>query len=156
MKNVALVDVICREVTEWMTDYMTPGVMAPEERARFELHLHACTWCMTYFKQMLRTAQSARLCVDPDLAREAPGASEAQLLAHFRSWSAKRAEGVPNAIPPVASVLARSSAKDEAPPGAGIRTDRRRAATRRCAAASSSFSIAVRAAPFPASSGPSR
>jgi hypothetical protein len=111
MKNLALVDVVCREVIEWMTDYMTPGVMAARERAQFELHLHACTWCMTYFRQMVQTAHSARLCVEPEPAGEVLAAAEAQLLARFRVWSAKgaarHAGGAPTSA--VESTLARPS-----------------------------------------------
>lgn len=119
MKNVALVDVICREVVEWMTDYMTPGVMAPGERERFELHLHACTWCMTYFKQMSRTAAGARLCIEPSTEREPLGASEAQLLARFRGWSAQRAATPPSEEPAPVAAAAPSSAKREAAPQSG-------------------------------------
>jgi hypothetical protein len=106
MKNVPLVDLICREVTEWMTDYMTPGVMASEDRARFELHLHACTWCMTYFKQMARTAATARQCLEPEPERAAGGTVEAQLLSRFRDWSAKRVPDIATATSGASVVVA--------------------------------------------------
>jgi hypothetical protein len=37
MKMPALVDLTCREITDWVTDYMTEGVMQPEERAQFDV-----------------------------------------------------------------------------------------------------------------------
>jgi len=54
MKIPDLVDLTCQEVTELVTDYMVETLTA-EDRARFEQHLHACTWCMTYLSQMRRT-----------------------------------------------------------------------------------------------------
>jgi hypothetical protein len=126
MKNLALVDVVCREVIEWMTDYMTPGVMAAPERAQFELHLHACTWCMTYFKQMVQTAHSARSCVEPEpepATAEPLGAAQAQLLARFRVWSASTAAGAakgavtgavePPLVSPSAAPLSHPTAQQE-------------------------------------------
>jgi len=58
MKIPSLVALTCQEVTELVTDY-TGGAMSPEDRARFEQHLHACTWCMTYLAQLRRTVEWA-------------------------------------------------------------------------------------------------
>jgi anti-sigma factor RsiW len=54
MKIPNIVDLTCQEVTEIITDYMTDNLTV-EDRACFEQHLHACTWCMTYLAQMRRT-----------------------------------------------------------------------------------------------------
>ena len=56
MKIPSLVALTCQEVTELVTEY-TSGAMTPEDRARFEQHLHACTWCMTYLSQLRRTVE---------------------------------------------------------------------------------------------------
>jgi predicted anti-sigma-YlaC factor YlaD len=56
MKIPSFVELTCKTVTELVTDYMD-GELTAEDRVRFEQHLHACTWCMTYLTQMRRTAQ---------------------------------------------------------------------------------------------------
>jgi anti-sigma factor RsiW len=54
MKVPDLVTLTCVQVTELATDYMT-AELDPSERARFEQHLYACTWCMTHVNQLRRT-----------------------------------------------------------------------------------------------------
>jgi anti-sigma factor RsiW len=41
----------CREVVELVNDYLE-GLMSPEDRVRFELHLDDCPHCVTYLEQM--------------------------------------------------------------------------------------------------------
>jgi anti-sigma factor RsiW len=54
-------ELTCREIVEVVNDYLD-DVMASEERASFEQHLHACPWCLTYLRQIRQTvALGARL-----------------------------------------------------------------------------------------------
>jgi anti-sigma factor RsiW len=75
------VDLTCRDVTELVTEYMH-GALAPAERLRFEQHLHACTWCMTYLKQMRRTVEWTS-----QLATPAVAASRTTALELFRRYN---------------------------------------------------------------------
>jgi hypothetical protein len=56
MNIPSFVELTCKDVTELVTEYMH-ATLSAEDRVRFEQHLHACTWCMTYFKQMRRTVE---------------------------------------------------------------------------------------------------
>lgn len=85
MKIPRLVDLTCREVTELVTDYMSDA-MGTHDRARFEQHLHACTWCMTYLTQMRRTVAWTR-----ELTPTREPRTEERLLELFRRWKADRA-----------------------------------------------------------------
>lgn len=85
-----LVDLTCRAVTELITDYMSAGAMPAAERAQFELHLHACTWCMTYFKQLEHGVHAMAALGQADVAVPSFAANEAELLARFRGWHAHR------------------------------------------------------------------
>ena len=54
MKGSQLVDLNCRELTEIASEYL--GQQLPlEVQARFEQHLHACSWCSTYLTQLRST-----------------------------------------------------------------------------------------------------
>jgi hypothetical protein len=80
MQFPEFVDLTCRRVTELAGAYMASSGLTVEERARFEQHLHACTWCMTYVQQLGQTARAtARLGTDT------PVPDTAQLLALFRN-----------------------------------------------------------------------
>ena len=78
MRIPSFVELTCRDVTELVTDYMH-AALAPHERLRFEQHLHACTWCMTYLKQMRRTVEWTS-----QLAAPRAGASRTTALELFR------------------------------------------------------------------------
>jgi anti-sigma factor RsiW len=81
MKIPSFVELTCKEVTELVTEYMH-GEMVAEDRLRFEQHLHACTWCMTYLSQMRRTVEwTSQLA--------APTATESRetVLELFRRWN---------------------------------------------------------------------
>ena len=80
MKIPDLVALTCQEVVELVTDY-TSGELVAEDRVRFEQHLHACTWCMTYLKQMKRTVDLTR-----QLAEPTPSATREALSEVFRRW----------------------------------------------------------------------
>ena len=78
MKIPSFVQLTCKQVTELVTDYMH-GALRAEERVRFEQHLYACTWCMTYLGQMRRTVA----CASQLSARNAQS-SRAALIELFR------------------------------------------------------------------------
>lgn len=84
MKIPSLVALTCKEVTELVTEYMH-GDMTVQDRARFEQHLHACTWCMTYLMQMRRTVEWTGRLTTP-----APRATSAELIEVFRRWQRER------------------------------------------------------------------
>jgi hypothetical protein len=44
----------CKQIVELVTEYQSRALDGPD-RARFEQHLFACTWCMDYLQQMNRT-----------------------------------------------------------------------------------------------------
>jgi anti-sigma factor RsiW len=67
MKIPSFVELTCKEVTELVTEYMH-GELAVADRVRFEQHLHACTWCMTYLTQMRRTVEWTSQLAAPDAA----------------------------------------------------------------------------------------
>jgi hypothetical protein len=98
MKLPPLVDVTCKQVTEIVSDYLTVSAMRTRDRARFEQHLHACTWCMDYLQQLEQTTRSA-----PALADEPVEVPETALLALFRRASAASAPVLVSAAPAHAS-----------------------------------------------------
>ncbi len=80
MKVRDVTDLVCKEVVEHVTDYLS-GPMAPEDRARLEQHLIVCPPCTAYLAQMRTTIALARGVGQP--------ASEAapELMTLFRRWS---------------------------------------------------------------------
>ena len=85
MKIPNIVDLTCQEVTELVTEYMTDTLTA-EDRACFEQHLHACTWCMTYLTQMRRTVSwvgQLQSATEPIV--------DAKLSEVFRRWRQEKA-----------------------------------------------------------------
>lgn len=81
MQFPEFVDLTCRRVTELAGPYMANSDLTIAQRARFEQHLHACTWCMTYVQQLGQTARAAARLTD------APTPDTAHLLALFRKAS---------------------------------------------------------------------
>ena len=73
-------ELTCREVVEVVNDYLAAG-LAPEDRAAFEQHLHACPWCMTYLRQIEQTAALGGRLAEESL----PPAVEDRLRALFRA-----------------------------------------------------------------------
>ncbi|MDB4989259.1 MAG: hypothetical protein JWN04_4437 [Myxococcaceae bacterium] len=80
MKLPPLVDLTCKQVTEVVSDYLSSSGMATRERARFEQHLHACTWCMDYLQQLEQATRAAS-----QLREETSALPETALLALFKS-----------------------------------------------------------------------
>jgi len=74
-------DLECRALVELVTEYLE-GMLPPEERTRFELHLAICRGCAAYLRQLRGAiAATGRLSEDslPDETRE-------RLLTAFRDW----------------------------------------------------------------------
>ena len=80
MKSLEQTGVVCRDVVEVVNDYLEDA-MAPEERAAFEQHLHACPWCLTYLNQIRASSAFVRRVTAADL----PPALESSLRALFRA-----------------------------------------------------------------------
>jgi len=59
MKARSVIDLMCQEVVELVTEYLS-GAMAPEERVRMEQHLLACPPCTAHLAQMRTTLELAR------------------------------------------------------------------------------------------------
>lgn len=78
----------CQELTEILTDYLE-GVMAPEDRARFNAHLALCEGCVNYVSQMRQTIRVARELRATEVEATVPD----DVLAAFRAW--KRGEPIP-------------------------------------------------------------
>ena len=81
MKGAQLVDLTCRELTERASDYLGQRLQL-DAQARFEQHLHACSWCMTYLNQLRSTIGMLRRLGEsagPSIGRE-------KLAALFRRW----------------------------------------------------------------------
>jgi len=49
----------CRELTEWVTDYLE-GQLSFPQRARFQLHVAMCRNCHRYLRQMRLTIRTLR------------------------------------------------------------------------------------------------
>lgn len=86
MKAPDLVTLTCLQFTELATDYMT-AQLDPEDRARLEQHLYACTWCMTHLNQLRRTVDWTRQTAAAH-AEPAPEA-RAALGEMFKRWRAE-------------------------------------------------------------------
>jgi predicted anti-sigma-YlaC factor YlaD len=71
----------CQELVELVTDYLE-GVLPPDERARFDIHVQGCSGCRSYLQQMKQTLSlTGRLREDELL----PPARD-ELLHLFRRW----------------------------------------------------------------------
>jgi hypothetical protein len=82
-----LADLTCKEIVELLGDYQGRALDAADS-ARFEQHLFACTWCMTYAKQMERTIEVVGALRDGE-----PPADTTTLAALFRAHKDKRGAG---------------------------------------------------------------
>ena len=85
MKARNIIELVCVEVVELVTDYLSRA-MRPEERARLEQHLLVCPPCTAYLEQVKATQKLAR-----GLGLDAPdgGDVDASLLNLFRGWNRK-------------------------------------------------------------------
>ena len=84
MKARSVVELMCNEVVELVTEYLS-GAMAPEERVRMEQHLLACPPCTTHLGQVRTTLELARGLSRDD--QDAPAGDD--LLALFRRRARK-------------------------------------------------------------------
>jgi len=74
-------ELTCQELVELVTDYLE-GVLAPDERARFERHLTICPGCVTYVEQVRETVALTGALREQDL----PPAARSAMLAQFSNW----------------------------------------------------------------------
>lgn len=74
-------DLSCQEVVELITDYLEDA-LAPEVRARVELHLRACDGCVSYLDQMRDTIRIVGALREQDLDH----ALRDELVVAFRGW----------------------------------------------------------------------
>ncbi len=58
-------DLTCRQVTEFLGDYLSDGLTGTE-RASFEEHLAACPDCVSYLRQYAATMRLAKEACDGD------------------------------------------------------------------------------------------
>ena len=75
----------CKQLVDVITDYLE-GAMPPGDRARFESHLDACPYCVTYLEQMRATVDALGELSEESLSEEARD----QLLQAFRGWATAR------------------------------------------------------------------
>jgi len=80
MKARSVVELVCKEVVELVTDYLGQA-MSPEELVRMEQHLLACPPCTAHLAQVRETVALARSLRD-DEPGGGPGADD--LMALFR------------------------------------------------------------------------
>jgi anti-sigma factor RsiW len=74
-------DLACQELVELITDYVE-GKLPSAQRARFELHLAACTSCRLYLEQMRQTIGAlGRLPLEAITAE-----AQQALVSAFRGW----------------------------------------------------------------------
>ena len=82
MKSRSVVDLMCKEVVELVTEYLSRA-MAPEERVRMEQHLLTCPPCTAHVAQLRTTMELTHGLSRGD--EDAPAGDE--LLALFRRWN---------------------------------------------------------------------
>ena len=85
MKARNSVDLMCKEVVELVTEYLSHA-MAPEDRVRLEQHLLACPPCTAHLQQVRTTIELAHGLRTDDEA-EVPEGDD--LLGLFRRWNRK-------------------------------------------------------------------
>jgi hypothetical protein len=86
MKARSSVDLVCKEVVELITEYLSHA-MAPEDRVRMEQHLLACPPCTAHLAQVRTTLELARGLGEGEQADAANGED---LLGVFRRWNRGR------------------------------------------------------------------
>jgi anti-sigma factor RsiW len=71
----------CVELVELVTEYLE-DTLAPDVRARFEVHIDSCDYCGAYLEQMRMTLDVVGHLQPDDLDPE----MERELLDAFKSW----------------------------------------------------------------------
>jgi anti-sigma factor RsiW len=75
----------CKEFVEIVTGYLE-GVLAPEEKARFEAHLAECDGCEIYLDQMEQTIHLLGTLTEDQVPKDATD----KMLQVFRDWKASK------------------------------------------------------------------
>jgi predicted anti-sigma-YlaC factor YlaD len=84
----SVVDLMCREVVEVVTEYLD-GAMQGVDRVRLEQHLLACPPCTAHFAQVRATLELAAGLRKETPEPEPTTGTEEDLLTLFRRWSRK-------------------------------------------------------------------
>ena len=84
----SVVDLMCREVVEVVTEYLD-GAMQGADRVRLEQHLLACPPCTAHLAQLRATLELAGRLRKETPAPEPDTGAEQDLLTLFRRWSRK-------------------------------------------------------------------
>jgi anti-sigma factor RsiW len=84
----SVVDLMCREVVEVVTEYLG-GAMQGEDRVRLEQHLLACPPCTAHLAQVRATLELAGGLRKETPESEPATGAEQDLLTLFRRWSRK-------------------------------------------------------------------
>jgi anti-sigma factor RsiW len=82
----SVVDLMCREVVELVTDYLG-GAMQGGDRVRLEQHLLACPPCTAHLAQVRAILELAGGLRRETPAPEPAAGAEQDLLTLFRRWS---------------------------------------------------------------------
>ena len=79
------IEIVCRELVELVTEYLSGG-LSPPERVRFEKHLLTCPPCTEYLAQM-QTTRALAAELGP-VADSTPNGDdiERKLVDVFRRW----------------------------------------------------------------------
>jgi len=81
------IELVCREVVELVTEYLS-GTLSAAERARFDEHLAGCPPCTAYLAQVRTTLElAAELGASPQPADEQVADQLGEL---FRRWHDER------------------------------------------------------------------
>jgi predicted anti-sigma-YlaC factor YlaD len=84
MKARNIVELMCQEVVELVTEYLS-HTMSPEDQVRLEQHLLACPPCTAYLAQVRTTTRLVR-----ELGQDGVGASvDEDLLSQYRRLQRK-------------------------------------------------------------------
>jgi anti-sigma factor RsiW len=75
----------CRELAELVTDYLEDA-LAPDERARFDLHIERCAMCQVHLGQLRVTLAELGSLTEDDI----DPAFMAELATRFRDWRVDR------------------------------------------------------------------
>jgi hypothetical protein len=84
----SVVDLMCREVVEVVTEYLG-GAMQGEDRVRLEQHLLACPPCTAHLAQVRATLELAGGLRKETPSPEPHTGADQDLLTLFRRWSGK-------------------------------------------------------------------
>jgi anti-sigma factor RsiW len=78
-------ELTCQELVELVTEYLE-GMLAPEDRERFDAHLRACDGCTSYLAQMRQLVAALGRLTEETIPEDA----KQTLLDAFRDWKRER------------------------------------------------------------------